>query len=295
MAINMDVQPGEIKKVNPKLVDVCINMDVTGSMSSYIRNARDTVLDAFDTLRRLYSECEFRLAFIGYRDYGDKEQFIVIPFTTDIESVRNEISLIKAFGGDDTPEDVAGSFKKISELNWQGDVKTIFLVTDAPAHGTDYHPITMGDRYPRGDPEGLDPKQQAIVFAQLGIDLTIFRVTPHVDMMIEKFDLAYKDSLAVGLFTVLDVEKQLNFVSDSEEEHDMDRCLSDDIDMDSSSFETCVKSGSYESETCIKLIPSESNHADHTGNSKPRAAPSPKYIFKKGLIESASASVNRRK
>jgi hypothetical protein len=260
----MDI-PGEIK-VNPTWVDVVIIMDVTGSMGSYIRNARDTVLEAFDALRTLYPVCEFRLAVIAYRDYGDTEPFVIIPFTTDIESVRNQLNLIQACGGDDTPENVAGAFKKASELNWQGDVKTIFFVTDAPAHGTDYHPITMGDRYPRGDPEGLDPKQQAIAFARQGIDLTLFRVTPHVDMMIEQLHLAYKDSDAVGLFTVLDVEKQLNFRSESDE-LDMDRGLSDEIDI-GSSFETCIKP------------PRPSFNAD---------------VFKKGLVESASASVNRRK
>jgi hypothetical protein len=273
---NMD-EPGEIKKMNPKRVDVVIIMDVTGSMGSYIRNARDTVLEAFDALRTLYPDCEFRLAFTGYRDYGDKEQFVVIPFTTDIESVRHEISRIHAFGGDDTPENVAGAFKKTSELDWKGDVKTIFFVTDAPAHGTDYHPITMGDRYPRGDPEGLDPKQQAAEFARQGIDLTLFRVTPQVDMMIEQFHLAYKDSSAVGLFTVLDVEKQLNSISDSYDELDMDRGLSDEIEI-GSSYETYSKPSSS-SETCIK--PSRPSFNAN--------------VFKTGLVESASASVNRRK
>ncbi len=256
----MDMQPGEIKKNQPKLVDVCILMDITGSMNSYIRNARDSVLDAFDALRSMYPSCEFRLSFIGYRDYEDEEQFIVIPFTFDIESVRNKISLIRALGGNDVPEDVAGAFKKTSELDWQGDVKTIFFVTDAPAHGTDYHPITLGDRYPRGDPTGLDPKQQAIEFAHQGIDLTLFRVTPQVDMMIEQFYDAYKHSSAIGLFTVLDVEKQLNpYQHSSDDDMEMDRCIS--------SFDMGIK-------------PDYSESSD---------------IFKKGLIASTSSSLDRCK
>ena len=254
----MDIQPGE--KVQPKLVDVCILMDITGSMNSYIRNARDSVLDAFDALRSMYPNCEFRLSFIGYRDYEDEEQFIVIPFTFDIESVRNKISIIRALGGNDVPEDVAGAFKKTSELDWQGDVKTIFFVTDAPAHGTDYHPITLGDRYPRGDPTGLDPKQQATEFAHQGIDLTLFRVTPQVDMMIEQFYDAYKHSLAIGLFTVLDVEKQLNpYQHSSDDDMEMDRCIS--------SFDMGVKH-------------------DYSDSSD---------IFKKGLIASTSSSLDRCK
>ena len=260
-----NVQPGEnLKTEEIKCVDVCIVMDVTGSMGNYLKASRDTVLEAFDTLRNMHPECTFRLSFVAYRDFGDKEQFVVVPFTEDIKNVRDQISVIKAYGGDDAPEDVAGALEKVRELDWTGQVKTIFFVADAPAHGTDYHHITMGDRYPRGDPQGRDPKQQLSVLASLGIDFTIFRVTSQIDKMIEQFDVAYKEKS--GLFTVLDVEKQLNT-------QDHSKIESDDYDMDRS----CSMESSYESEVL-----------EYDGSST-------SSIFKTGLVAMASASVERRK
>lgn len=283
-------QPGEMSqdqsrksKVETKTVDVCIGMDVTASMGPYLRASRDTVLEAFDTLRTMHPECVFRLSFVAYRDIGDKIPFEVVPFTENMESVRDQISAITASGGDDIPEDVAGALEKISELDWQGQVKTIFFVADAPAHGTDYHSITMGDRYPRGDPQGRDPKRQLTELSSRGIDFTIFRVTPQIDKMIEQFDVAYKDGAAVGLFTVLDVEKQLSSVSNTYEEEDMDRSIPDDVYyMPSSEFESCVRS-IPSNESCIKPV----------GYDGPTLSTSD--VFKSGLVAMASASVERKK
>lgn len=250
-------EPGEIK-----LIDVCFCFDVTGSMGPYIKASVETVLEVFDTLQSMYPTCTFRLSFIGYRDFGDDEQFIVIPFTENIKSVRDRMSVINACGGNDAPEDVAGALDKISNLEWKGDVKIVYFVTDAPAHGTEYHPITMGDRYPRGDPEGRDPKKQVRQLASRGIDFTIFRVTPQIDKMIEQFDAGYKEG-AIGFFTVLDIEKQLG---------------------------ASMASVSYEYEDCEEM--------DRSLPSLPLSFPehdSINNIFKLGLIETASASVKKRK
>ena len=265
------IQPGEINRV-----DVCIAMDVTGSMGKYLNASRDTVSEAFDTLHTLYPECEFYLSFVGYRDYGDSERFNVAPLTKDIKSVRQYISDVVPEGGDDTAEDVAGALEQISQLDWKGQVKTVFFVTDAPAHGTDYHPITTGDRYPRGDPDGRIPTKQMAALASRGIDFTIFRVTPEIDKMIEQFDVAYKHDSATGLFTVLDVEKQLHSVRKEYDDEMMDRCC-DDMDR-------CLEYipsdySSYENESCVTLS-KEVTTSD---------------IFKSGLIAIASGSVERRK
>jgi hypothetical protein len=275
------VQPGEISKDQSKeikKVDVCICMDVTASMGPYLRASRETVLEAFDTLRTMHPECVFRLSCVMYRDFGDKTPFVVVPFTEHINTVRDHMNDTVVSGGDDAAEDVAGALEHISGLEWQGQVKTIFFVTDAPAHGTDYHPITISDRYPRGDPDGRDPKRQLTELASRGIDFTIFRVTRDIDMMIKQFDVAYKDASATGVFTVLDVEKQLATAPDTYEEDDdyMDRCIPDMDRMPSIEFESCIKSiPSHES--CVR--PTVSAHE----------------VFKSGLVAMASASVERRK
>ena len=58
----------------PSASPVCIVMDCTGSMASWIEAARDTVLEAADKIRAASASAEFRLAFVGYRDHGDQDQ-----------------------------------------------------------------------------------------------------------------------------------------------------------------------------------------------------------------------------
>ena len=277
-------EPGEIK-----LIDVCFCFDVTGSMGPYIKASVETVMEVFDTLQKMYPICTFRLSFIGYRDFGDDEQFIVIPFTENIKSVRDRISIINACGGNDTPEDVAGALEKISNLDWKGDVKIIYFATDAPAHGTEYHPITMGDRYPRGDPEGRNPKKQVQDLASRGIDFTIFRVTPQIDTMIEQFDIGYKEG-AIGFFTVLDIEKQLGDTTHlyDYDDTDMDRCLPSSL----CEYESCIYPvRSVSDESCIR---SSDGFLSEERCILPDINPI-NDIFKSKLIASVSASVERRK
>jgi len=217
-------QPGEITTM-----DICIGMDVTGSMGTWIQASRDTVIDAVKELQELFPNCHFRLSFVAYRDFGDDEPFIIIPFNDDIAYVQTNLLGIVAMGGNDTPEDVAGALEHITNLDWKSQKKLIFIVTDAPAHGTEYHRITMGDRYSEGDPNGRNPCEQMKVLASMGIDFTIFRVTSEIDTMIEKFASVYQKSM----FKVLDVEKQMNDSKDEDEVYEYgyscDRSLSMDL------------------------------------------------------------------
>ena len=116
-------QPGEIQ-----LIDVCFCFDITGSMGPYLKASVETVMEVFEALRAMYPTCTFRLSFIGYRDFGDEEQFIVIPFTEDIKSVRDRMCIVLPCGGNDAPENVAGALEKISQLEWKGDVKIVYFV-----------------------------------------------------------------------------------------------------------------------------------------------------------------------
>ena len=50
----------------------------------------------------------------------------------------------------------------IDGLSWSEGVKARFLVLilDAPCHGLRYHSPHYGDKYPKGDPYGLNPEVQ---------------------------------------------------------------------------------------------------------------------------------------
>jgi hypothetical protein len=94
-------------------------------------------------------------------------------------------------------------FKNCGSIN---SIKIVLLVTDAPAHGLRYHTITVGDRFPNGDPNEKEPYDQVREMAFMGIDLTIFRIKDIVNTMIEEFQKAFVGTNSV--LTVLDLKKQ---------------------------------------------------------------------------------------
>lgn len=185
-------------------------MDATGSMQQWIDIARDTVLDSFSTLQNENPTSIFHLACVCYRDFGDKEQFIIVPFTEDISIVQNTLKNTKALGGSDQPEDVAGALQKVLELDWNQDTfKIVLWVCDAPAHGNKYHLPIIDDRYPKGDPNGLEPSEQIKELYLKGIDFTMFRISNNIDKMVEVFSSIYNSNdIDEPTFTLLNLIKQ---------------------------------------------------------------------------------------
>jgi hypothetical protein len=75
----------------------------------------------------------------------------------DNSSTPCQVNGIAASGGGDAPEDIAGAFDKIAEMEWKSRTKLIIHIADAPCHGSQYH--GLGDSYPAGDPHGLVPEK----------------------------------------------------------------------------------------------------------------------------------------
>ena len=193
-------------------VDVLIGMDATGSMGGWIHAARDTVLDAFEDLQRTYPNALFRLGVVCYRDYGDPQRFVILPFTSKVEEVQQALRKVVAMGGNDAAEDVAGGLHHIVEMfrephpQTETPIRVLLFVADAPAHGVRYHTATVSDRFPNGDPDGYEPFDQMRELADMGVDTTLFRIHATMDKMIEEFSTAYEDSGST--FTLLDVASQ---------------------------------------------------------------------------------------
>jgi hypothetical protein len=199
-------------------IDVIIVMDCTGSMQNWINVAKDTVIESFSHIQQKYTNSIIRLGLVCYRDFGDKEQFVISPLSENIEDTYKILKEIKAEGGNDESEDVAGALEKTIQLFIDSDtysVKNVLFVTDSPAHGLRYHHITVGDRFPNGDPYGREPYDQVKQLAFMGVDFTIFRVKSTVNIMIEELQKAFFGTQSI--FTVLDVENQNfnNFYSSS--------------------------------------------------------------------------------
>jgi hypothetical protein len=145
------------------------------------------------------------VAFVGYRDYGDTERFVIVPFTL-VQDLLEEIQNVYALGGDDLAEDVAGGMEKARELDWSdADVRSIFHIADAPPHGREYHNAGTSDRYPRGDPRGLSPKSLIGSFSGLGVDYTFIRINESTDKMAEVF---FEHYVHGGEFKVVDLQNQ---------------------------------------------------------------------------------------
>ena len=188
------------------LVKIAFVMDCTGSMERWIHQAKTKIQDIIDKTRQDNPQARFQVAFVGYRDYGDTTRFHTVDFTSPNQLV-SEIRDIRAEGGDDEAEDVAGALRCAVNLTWHpSNVRMLFHIADAPAHGERYHSIRVSDRFPRGDPEGFDPRDFLNTLVRDRVDYTFVRITPRTDTMIEVFHDLYKRM--DGVFTIIDLHPQ---------------------------------------------------------------------------------------
>jgi rRNA maturation endonuclease Nob1 len=133
-------------------VDLAFLLDCTGSMASYIEAAKSSIKDIVRRVGRTNAGLKLRVAVVGYRDLGDTNRFEVLDFTSAVEDFERFVSLLKAGGGGDAPEDIAGAIQKANALSWQQTSRLTFLIADAPCHGRKFNGLTGGDSYPEGTP-----------------------------------------------------------------------------------------------------------------------------------------------
>ena len=137
-----------------KTLDLCLLLDCTGSMSSWIQRSKDTLKEIIDNVKSDNPDLDVRVCFVGYRDIQDKPRFSIHEFTTDLDKIKKYISGVTANGGGDFPEDVQGGFHEALKQDWEAkSVKMAFHIFDAPGHGKDICP-TGHDNYPFGSPDG---------------------------------------------------------------------------------------------------------------------------------------------
>lgn len=151
---------------------------------------------------------DYRLAFVGYRDY-DEPDCQVFPFTSDVASIEARLNGVRASGGADTAEDVASGLLAVLALDWHGDTRLLFHVADAPAHGLDFHEISVGDSYPRGDKHGRDPRDSIRALGQQHVDYTFLKINSSTDKMMTAFHAAYINAAPPDSnFSVIDMAVQ---------------------------------------------------------------------------------------
>jgi len=190
-------------------VDLLILMDVTGSMGAYIEAAKETCVKTANEIRAQEPNAKYRIGFVGYRDLGDADRLDIIPFTEDVEAFQAKLAPVKAWGGADTAEDVAGGLHKALDAEWRAHTCIIMMVADAPGHGRD---INGGcdDNYPDGDPSGLNPCSMLNEIATRGYDFYFMRCASNVDAMVAAFSSSYETGRQNPdqIFSVLDLAPQ---------------------------------------------------------------------------------------
>ncbi|KAL4478423.1 hypothetical protein ABPG74_006658 [Tetrahymena malaccensis] len=180
----------------PKMeLDLMFIVDCTGSMSSWIDAVKLEITGIVAAIRNQHHGSQIRVSFVGYRDYGDTERYSIFNFSEDLEKFQDFISKVQACGGNDAAEDVAGGFKNANSQNWKSQAKYAVLLADAPAHGIQYHgdKADFYDRYPKGDPDGVDLKKEFQNLIRKGVKLYAVEIMKSTNMMYDIFQKYNKE------------------------------------------------------------------------------------------------------
>jgi len=143
-----------------RTIDMVIVMDATGSMSSWLEQAKTCTRTVVDQAKKDFEGYAFRCAFIAYRDFDDEGQLVVSNFSTDLSPMMATIEAQTASGGGDEPEDVAGALSCALGLDWLGGTRLLIHIADAPAHGPRYNNSSRDD-HPTGS-DGLEATLQGL-------------------------------------------------------------------------------------------------------------------------------------
>jgi hypothetical protein len=145
-----------------KLLQVCILLDTTGSMTPYF----DAVITSLKTLLlQMPTDKQLSVALVRFNDYSVDSNKAYKPreasccIATTFTSAAQIIAILEglfAGGGGDAPEALSLALRfaaDTTKIAWDPRPcvsKTIILATDAPPHGLGY---SSGDTFPLGDPD----------------------------------------------------------------------------------------------------------------------------------------------
>jgi len=183
-----------------KTLKVCFMIDCTSSMEPWISAAKHKTLNLLEDLCEKNKDFKIYVSLIGYRDFG--EEMYRVDFTEDHTKIYNKLMDMKALGGDDQAEDVAGAYSWATSLQWGADVNALFHITDAPNHGMKYHDERVEDHFPNGHPD-INLLKEVRVLACREVDLTLFRLNRSTDIMYNLMEEEYLKIKDTG-FRVVD-------------------------------------------------------------------------------------------
>jgi hypothetical protein len=188
------------------LVKLAFVLDCTASMQPWIHEAKTKIHEIINSNRNQYPFADFEIALVAYRDHGDDIRFRIVDFS-DPERIVDTLRNVQAEGGQDEAEDIAGALERTTNLTWgPSDVRLLFHIADAPAHGEKFHTINVSDNYSQGDPDGKDPCDSLVTLAELNVEYTFVRINKTTDKMTTLFHEIYTQN--DGRFALVDLHPQ---------------------------------------------------------------------------------------
>lgn len=90
----------------------------------------------------------------------------------DITRDNSQVQKVRAYGGNDGPEDVLHALARATDLKWQAKARFLVLVADSPAHGSECNDDPT-DLYPSGVNNGYTVKSVMQALQRKEIDLMV--------------------------------------------------------------------------------------------------------------------------
>ena len=177
-----------IKNITKNEVDILYLVDATGSMGKEIKAVNDYIIYIFDEMKKKYKEYKFRFGAVFYRDKIDShlDENEYFQLTDNMNNLKNEISKIKPYGGNDEPEDwVAGYTIALREISWGNGIKLIIHIADAGAHGEEY---SIGDKYSEEGPKLTELIKECVI---KNINIIGFKIGEQPEQSFEKISEIY--------------------------------------------------------------------------------------------------------
>ncbi|PRP73861.1 hypothetical protein PROFUN_16631, partial [Planoprotostelium fungivorum] len=121
-------------------IDLCFVLDCSSSMSRSIEKIQPQLQKlckamAFEVYNKRMG-CEVRYSTVFFRDHDYRSKRLEsVDFTSNIDDIIRSFCTIETIGGNDVPEDVLGGLNRALSLSWQGDLKFLIFIGDAPCHG----------------------------------------------------------------------------------------------------------------------------------------------------------------
>lgn len=125
-----------------KTIDLCFVVDLTASMQWWLKTVHEKMDEIIEDNRQYLGElARVRVAFVGYRDYDDKDHPVVHPFTNNIDEIKTFLKRLEANGGGDVSEDVLTGLEEALKLDWSATAKVLYLLSQTPHHGWRFHQL----------------------------------------------------------------------------------------------------------------------------------------------------------